>query len=912
MNIPVRKESRNWGKSTREEKPEAGEDAMRQQLFIALALFLFLASLSQGEVAPLPKGKSAFHLPQGARRPPTIPRKQGIKGKPASPSPQQKALVLLAQGIQLTRKNQWTQALKAFRQAVQLDPSLAEAYRNLGISLVKLKRLTEAEEAFRQYLRLRPGDIEGYIQLALTQYNAGHSGGARDTLHYLLKKHPQHLPARLLLISWEIKDKDWASAEEEIKQGLAHTPNSIPLLSQLAGVYAQQKKEKEFRQVLEKMAELKAPIPGVYFQLGYFAHTDKKYDLAERYYRRAVQLNPRFAEAWDNLARVLQAQKKWKEASEAGRRYLQLAPPSQKAQAHHILGVSLFNLGKIKEAEEELRKAYTLAPQDPQIALNLGVTYLRLNQLKSAEPIFQQLLKSPHPPESVYSSLAYIYQQTQQMDKAIQMYQEALSKNPKDLNLREGLARAYWQANRLKEAIQEYQNLLKEKPKSDEYHQMLAFLYDLNHQPEEAEKAYREWAQQTPSAYRDFVNYLRNRNKREEAMKAIEEWKKAVPTSAEPYLTLGSFLRADKKYAEAREAYEKAKSLDPKSPAPYLGIAEAYQEENKIAEAIQELAKGIATLPDQINLRTRLASLYEQEKQYSSAREQYQKAIPFAKSKEERLYLAGNIPRLFALENRYGEAVQEYRKLLAQNPQNPALRRQLAGVLQKQGKLEEAFQEIRQILRDHPGHPETYSALSDAVNWAQVHKEYDKVIALLLEGVQKNPEDRGLLYHLTNALVSREQNRAQPSTGSPLVKDEGLALYKRLLSQHPKSEALWWELSTYAYRRNLPEERLKALQELVKLKPDNPAYHQSLAIAYTNLGKHQEALEEYRKVAQLRPKSAYYRVELARAYERLGKKEEAIREYQTALQIDPENITAKSALAKLKGDSQPQQKDKTQ
>ena len=81
---------------------------------------------------------------------------------------------------------------------------------------------------------------------------------------------------------------------------------------------------------------------------------------AELSYRKAIELNPDFAEAHSNLANLLKAFGKLKEAGISLRKAIELKPDY--ANAHSNLGIILKDLGKLEEAELSTRKAIELKP----------------------------------------------------------------------------------------------------------------------------------------------------------------------------------------------------------------------------------------------------------------------------------------------------------------------------------------------------------------------------------------------------------------------------------------------------------------------------------------------------------------------------------------------------------------------
>jgi Flp pilus assembly protein TadD len=61
------------------------------------------------------------------------------------------------------------EAIKEFREAIALDPDLADAHNNLGIALIAKDRVDEAIEAYREAIELDPEneDFTQNLEIAL-------------------------------------------------------------------------------------------------------------------------------------------------------------------------------------------------------------------------------------------------------------------------------------------------------------------------------------------------------------------------------------------------------------------------------------------------------------------------------------------------------------------------------------------------------------------------------------------------------------------------------------------------------------------------------------------------------------------------------------------------------------------------
>lgn len=71
------------------------------------------------------------------------------------------------QGVEASGRERFSEAVKAFEMAAELDPSDADVQYNLGVALASRKQHRKAAEAFEGALRLRPDDAGTHYNLAV-------------------------------------------------------------------------------------------------------------------------------------------------------------------------------------------------------------------------------------------------------------------------------------------------------------------------------------------------------------------------------------------------------------------------------------------------------------------------------------------------------------------------------------------------------------------------------------------------------------------------------------------------------------------------------------------------------------------------------------------------------------------------
>jgi TolB-like protein/DNA-binding winged helix-turn-helix (wHTH) protein/Flp pilus assembly protein TadD len=142
---------------------------------------------------------------------------------------------------------------------------------------------------------------------------------------------------------------------------------------------------------------------------------------------KALQLDERLADAHTSRARIaLNYELDWTSAGEGYRRALELNPGY--ANAHHWYGYYLMLTGRVKEGDAEMRRALELDPLSPIINANIGMGFYMARQFDAAIAHWQKALEMHrnYRPLHLYMTSAYVGKK---------MYREAVAELQKSLAL---------------------------------------------------------------------------------------------------------------------------------------------------------------------------------------------------------------------------------------------------------------------------------------------------------------------------------------------------------------------------------------------------------------------------------------------------------------------------------------------
>ena len=153
-----------------------------------------------------------------------------------------------------------------------------------------------------------------------------------------------------------------------------------------------------------------------------------RFDEAIEYYRKALQINPNFSDALNNLGNALAARGQSDEAIENYRKAIQINPNF--SEALNNLGVALAAKGRFDEAIDNYRKAIQINPNDCDALDNLGVALAAKGRFDEAIENFRKAIRiNPNRPETFFH-LGMTLDQLGRTREAVAQYREALRLNP--------------------------------------------------------------------------------------------------------------------------------------------------------------------------------------------------------------------------------------------------------------------------------------------------------------------------------------------------------------------------------------------------------------------------------------------------------------------------------------------------
>lgn len=232
-----------------------------------------------------------------------------------------------------------------------------------------------------------------------------------------------------------------ASAEDFFASALKEDPSSAEAFYGLGSVYLKQQNNGPAREYFDKATKVKAAYPettqNAWNNLGLLAAREGDTTGAIACFQQALQLDPDYFIALQNLGNAYRQQKRWEDARKTLERALAINPGDP--EANYSLGMVFAQTDDLVRANERLRNALQARPAYPEALNNLGVLYLRNHRRDDAVVAFQQCIRLAPAFDQSYLNLAKVYEIEGDFGKARDVLLALLKQHPDHLLAQQAL-----------------------------------------------------------------------------------------------------------------------------------------------------------------------------------------------------------------------------------------------------------------------------------------------------------------------------------------------------------------------------------------------------------------------------------------------------------------------------------------
>jgi tetratricopeptide (TPR) repeat protein len=463
----------------------------------------------------------------------------------------------------------------------------------------------------------------------------------------------------------------------------------------------------------------------------------------------------------------------------------------------HLLLGRLYRLNNdLQKAENEFKTAVRLQPGSEEAVTTLAYLYNELGDTTRAAEVLSSVPDNTRSAK-LYSALGYTYEQQKQYKKAIEAYRHAIQLDRDNLDAIRGLAQNLLNDGQTDAALEQYKVIADANPEDAQTYERIAEIYRkqgkfdlaLEHLKKAAamvqdsiEIPYNIAAiYQAQGRYDEAVQIMRNLV--EKTAKPDDNYSQGEKSNRVVFLErLGTIYRDEGNNPAALETFRKMIALggDENVERGYQQIIDTWREAKEWRKATEAATEAVKKLPNSRGLKMVLASqqadmgepdkalkdvrallkgtaedrevyitlaqMNTRLKRYADADQALDKADELSVKPEDKEYVWFLRGSAYERQKRYAEAEQQFRKVLAADPQSAMTLNYLGYMLADQNmKLEEALGYIKKALELDPAN----GAYLDSLGWAYFRLgKYELAEENLLKASQKIITDPTVHDHL--------------------------------------------------------------------------------------------------------------------------------------------------------------------
>ncbi|MGH9641025.1 MAG: tetratricopeptide repeat protein [Terriglobales bacterium] len=307
------------------------------------------------------------------------------------------------------------------------------------------------------------------------------------------------------------------------------------------------------------------------------------------------------------------------------------------------------------------------------------------------------------------------------------------------------------------------------------------------------------------------------------------------PANLQAQLDLGNLLLAAGQPDDATKRASLVLEKDPKNASAYALMANIAGSQKNFAESLKQMQKAIELEPANDQLYLNIAVFQLNNKDTASAESSIKKAISLKSTESAHEMLGG----IYAQQQRWPDAEQEFKAAVAAAPKSIAARLRLASLYLAEQKPEAAEQVVAQTKKDLGKDAQSYTVLAD---FYLGRGQVDKALAEFASVSQEHPKDLAIRKRYIEVLLLTNHD------------SDAQKLIDEILKKDPNDlEGLIFRASLQL-KQGSPASAIQGLQLATKTDATNAFAHYMLGQAYRANGETERALPELKEAVRLNPR----------------------------------------------------------
>lgn len=599
-------------------------------------------------------------------------------------------------------------------------------------------------------------------------------------------------------------------------------------------------------------------------------------------YGRALQIDPRFAEAHFKIAQCHIKQGSWAQAFQELHRTVDLQPDNWLAQLE--LGRLLLAGGKPQDAKDRALLILGNNPKHVEAQILLSDADLALGHTKEALKEAGEATETTPENSASFMNLALVQARTGAFTDAEASLQKARSADPSSITPRLTLGNLYQQQKRWTDAEKEFQAAIALAPKNPAPRAALARLYVNQGQDSLAEKTLLDAKQQlgdTPAGYRLLGDYYLSRGENAKALAEFASLSAQYKNDLSVQKMYAQLLLLTRRLDEAGKLTDVLLKKSPQDVEALILKGQIQLQQKKFDESIQTLQQARKNAPDNAFGRYQLGLAYKGKGDTQQAQSEWREAVRLRPGLVD-AWLALGATATQQGDWRTLEEVGNQVKKYSPNMVEAYLDHATARI--NQGDALGAEADLIHVQQMAPQSALSYSKLGE-LRLAQ--KRIPDAEKLFRQALSHDPSSLEALRGMVQVLLL--QNK--PADAMKLVNEQ--------IAKNPSLPALYVLQTELFLQAKNSDQALASITRAVELDKNSAGAFVLLAQLQVAKGLTNQAVANYQRAIELSPNDARLYYSVGSLYESMGNWQQAQASYQKVLSIQPENPLAANNLAYL-------------
>lgn len=593
-------------------------------------------------------------------------------------------------------------------------------------------------------------------------------------------------------------------------------------------------------------------------------------------------------------------------------------------EAYYQLALTNLRLGSYGEALGNLQRTIELQPENLDAHSKLADIFLNayasnpvkyknlMNDIRDLSSRIEKRGKGSYEDLRLRGFLAIA---DGKGEEGLALFQAADVKKPDQPVLQLTIARTLLAMKRYDDAIAFVRGMVTKDKTNGAAYDMLYGIAMLQQKPEEAEKVLRERGANNP---KDAANRLRLAAHYYVHQKSADMEKVLIETLSNrtdfpnAFMDVGDFYYRVRDYDRAASTYVEGGKQDAARDRVFqkrlvevrvaqnrsneaLELCEKILKEDKndaeaiamraslwlyagkpeqISTAISELQSVVNKMPENFVLRYNLGRALMSKGDLDAARVQFTDALKYRPD-----YLPARIAlaQVQVTRGEYAAALSAANEIMQLDPGNQYARLIKSHAFMAQGKFDDSKSVLMETLKINPSQRDAKYQLGFVLFKEGKLAEAEK---LFQEVYSQNPPDMRGLMGLTEVYTAQNKN------------DKSLALLDEAIQKFPKSTVLQVAWGNIAVRSGRPDDGIKMFQKVLQGDPKNFDLHMRIAESYRQKGDLNNAIDTWKKAGELMPNHVMPLLSRAMALDQVNRRSEAAPLYEQVLKAEPDNVVA--------------------